>query len=99
MDSLTFDLLIIFICLCFSAFFSCSETALTAMSRARMHALMQSGVKRAGLVLRLRDKKDELIGSILLGNNIVNIGAAARQRWWPCACSARNGARWWPPGC
>lgn len=77
MDSLTFELILIFICLCFSAFFSCSETALTAISRARMFALMQEGVKRAALVIKLRDKKDALIGTILLGNNIVNIGAAS----------------------
>jgi Mg2+/Co2+ transporter CorB len=77
MEFLTVDVFIILICLCFSAFFSCSETALTAVSRARMHALHQGGMKRAGLVIRLRDKKDELIGSILLGNNIVNIGAAS----------------------
>ncbi|MFZ4125640.1 MAG: HlyC/CorC family transporter [Rickettsiales bacterium] len=77
MDQLTFELILIFICLCFSAFFSCSETALTAISRARMFALMQEGVKRAALVIKLRDKKDALIGTILLGNNIVNIGAAS----------------------
>lgn len=77
MDNLTFELILIFICLCFSAFFSCSETALTAISRARMYGLMQDGVKRAGLVIKLRDKKDALIGTILLGNNIVNIAAAS----------------------
>ena len=77
MDFVNLDMLIIFICLLFSAFFSCSETALTAMSRERMHALMQNGVQRAKLVLALRDKKDKLIGTILLGNNIVNIAAAS----------------------
>jgi Mg2+/Co2+ transporter CorB len=77
MDFLSLDLLIILLCLMLSAFFSCSETALTAMSRERMHALMQNGVKRAKLVLALRDKKDKLIGTILLGNNIVNIAAAS----------------------
>lgn len=77
MDLISVDVLIIFICLLFSAFFSCSETALTAMSRERMHALMQNGVERAKLVLALRDKKDKLIGTILLGNNIVNIAAAS----------------------
>ena len=71
------DIAIIFVCLLLSGFFSCSETALTAVSRARMYALMQEGVRRAGMVIRLRDRKDALIGTILLGNNIVNILAAS----------------------
>ena len=77
MESLGVEFLIILVCIFFSAFFSGSETALTAMSRARMYALKQQGVRRAQLVLNLRDKKDKLIGTILLGNNIVNIGAAS----------------------
>lgn len=60
-----------------SAFFSGSETALTAASRARMHALEQDGSKRAGLVSRLMDMPEQLIGAILLGNNLVNILASA----------------------
>ncbi len=60
-----------------SAFFSGSETALTAASRARMHTLERGGSKRAGLVSRLRDKPEKLIGAILLGNNLVNILASA----------------------
>ncbi len=60
-----------------SAFFSGSETALTAASRPRMHNLEQSGISRAGLVNRLLDHKDRLIGAILLGNNLVNIMASA----------------------
>ncbi len=60
-----------------SAFFSGSETALTAASRARMHALAQEGSERAGLVNALRDKPEKLIGAILLGNNLVNILASA----------------------
>ncbi|GBE44080.1 MAG TPA: HlyC/CorC family transporter [Rhizobiales bacterium] len=60
-----------------SAFFSGSETALTAASRARMHTLERDGSKRAGLVNRLRAKPEKLIGAILLGNNLVNILASA----------------------
>ena len=60
-----------------SAFFSGSETALTAASRARMHAMEQDGSKRAGLVSRLTDMPEQLIGAILLGNNLVNILASA----------------------
>ncbi len=60
-----------------SAFFSGSETALTAASRARMHTLESDGDKRAALVNKLREDKDRLIGSLLLGNNLVNISASA----------------------
>lgn len=60
-----------------SAFFSGSETALTGVSKARMHALEMEGNKRAALVNKLRDRKDQLIGAILLGSNIVNTLSAA----------------------
>lgn len=60
-----------------SAFFSCSETALTAASRARMHTLENDGNKRARLVNKLRENKDRLIGGLLLGNNVANIAASA----------------------
>lgn len=60
-----------------SGFFSGSETALTATSRARMHALERDGSKRAGIVNRLIAVRERLIGAILLGNNLVNILASA----------------------
>jgi Mg2+/Co2+ transporter CorB len=59
-----------------SAFFSGSETALTAASRARMHQLEKEGDKRAAAVNRLISDRERLIGSILLGNNLVNILAS-----------------------
>ncbi len=60
-----------------SAFFSGSETALTAASRARMHTLEQDGSARARLVNRLLLSRERLIGAILLGNNLANIAASA----------------------
>ncbi len=60
-----------------SAFFSGSETALTAASRSRMHALAKDGQKRAGLVGNLLESRERLIGALLLGNNLVNILASA----------------------
>ena len=60
-----------------SAFFSGSETALTAASRPAMHHMEQLGSHRANLVNRLRDDNERLIGAILLGNNLVNILASA----------------------
>ncbi|MGL4240342.1 MAG: HlyC/CorC family transporter, partial [Beijerinckiaceae bacterium] len=60
-----------------SAFSSMSETAITASSRARMHALENAGDKRAGIVNRLLALRDRLIGTILIGNNIVNTASAS----------------------
>ncbi len=68
---------IICVLIILSAFFSGSETALTAASRARMHALAQRGSNRARLVNMLMNKPEKLIGAILLGNNFVNILASA----------------------
>lgn len=67
----------ILILLCLSGFFSGSETALTAASRVRLHNLENDGDKKAALVNRIRQKKDHMIGALLLGNNLVNILASA----------------------
>ncbi len=68
---------LIVILLALSAFFSGSETALTAASRARMHHLSENGNRRARTVQKLTDNRERLIGAILLGNNLVNILASA----------------------
>ena len=67
----------IFVLLIMSAFFSGSETALTAASKPMLHQLEQGGNRRAGLINRMLVKKERLIGAILLGNNLVNILAAS----------------------
>ena len=60
-----------------SAIFSGSETALTTASQARMHHLKRKGNRRAGIVSALNDRRERLLGTILLGNNLVNILASA----------------------
>ncbi|MEM1410227.1 MAG: CNNM domain-containing protein, partial [Pseudomonadota bacterium] len=60
-----------------SGFFSGSETALTATSRARMRSLELKGDKKAAAVIRLTEDRERLIGAILLGNNLVNILATS----------------------
>jgi|AraplaMF_Col_mMF_1032025.scaffolds.fasta_scaffold00024_72 Mg2+/Co2+ transporter CorB len=55
-----------------SGFFSGSETALTAVSRARMQALISQGNKRAIRVAKLHEKMEKVIGTVLLGNTLVN---------------------------
>ena len=79
MTDIEFWLLIIaiFILILISAFFSSSETALTAASDARMHQLSKKGDKRASIVKDLRSNRDLLISTLLIGNNAVNVLASA----------------------
>src|SRR5882757_3445139 len=76
----TLDWLSIFaivVCLMLSFFFAGSETALMAFSRARMLRLDKKGNRRAGIVNRLLEVRERLIGALLLGNNAVNIAASS----------------------
>ena len=70
--------LIIILLIMISAFFSSAETALTAASEARIRQLAKTKANRqAERVEKLRKNKDELISTILVGNNLVNILASA----------------------
>lgn len=60
-----------------SAFFSMGETAMSAASRARMLALETGGDARAAIINRLLIARERLIGAMLVGNNIVNVGVSA----------------------
>ena len=75
MDWLTF--LIVILLLAASAFFAASETALTGASRASMLRLSKQGNRDAAVVSSLIGMRERLIGALLLGNNIANIGASA----------------------
>ena len=72
-----FEVSAIVVLLFISFFFSGSETALTALSRARIYKLVTEGNRRARQVEALRERKDEMISTILLANNLVNTVAAA----------------------
>lgn len=63
--------------LLFSAFFSGSETALTAASRGKLRAMSDKGSRGAKTALALTEDSERLIGAVLLGNNLVNILAAS----------------------
>jgi Mg2+/Co2+ transporter CorB len=76
-DSIWLYALAIVVLIGISAFFSGSETALTAASRARMHHRARQGDRRAGIVRHLREEKEILLGALLLGNNMVNILSAS----------------------
>ena len=68
---------IVFGLLALSAVFSAAETALTGASRARMHQLEREGDGAARRVNKLLSDQETMIGSVLLGNNLINILASA----------------------
>ena len=69
-------LLIVFFLLC-SAYFSATETAFSSLSKTRVRAMAERGNRRAELVLSLAERYDDLLSTILVGNNIVNIAIAS----------------------
>ena len=60
-----------------SAFFSATETAFTSLNRIKMKNMANDDVKNAKRVLKLEDRYDKLLSTILIGNNIANIGMTA----------------------
>ena len=60
-----------------SAFFSASETAFTSANRVKLKTMAQGGNKRAQIALNLAEDYDRLLSTILVGNNVVNIGASS----------------------
>lgn len=69
--------ILLVILLILSGFFSMSETALMSVSKIRLRHMVDEGVKGAKLLEKLIEEPNRLLGAILIGNNIVNIGASA----------------------
>lgn len=70
-------LVILFVLLLLSAFFSSAETALTTVNKIRIRSLVEDNVKGAKNVSKLIENPTKLLSAILIGNNIVNISASA----------------------
>ncbi|MCP5415563.1 MAG: HlyC/CorC family transporter [Chromatiaceae bacterium] len=71
------DILILLLLLVLSGLFSGSETALTAISLARAEALVKEGRAGARALLLLKRNATRMLIALLIGNNLVNIGASA----------------------
>ncbi len=71
------DIVLVVVLLLALFFFSCAETSLTVVSKPLMYQLEVEGDSRAALVNRLHSRKERLLGSILLGNTLVQISASA----------------------
>ena len=67
----------IVVLVCLSAFFSGSEMAYSSCNLLRMENLRDEGNKRAGVVVKILERFDDALSAILIGNNLVNIGASA----------------------
>ena len=78
MDSgLIIKIIEIIVLVVMSGYFSATETAFTSLNKIKMKNMANEGNKKAALVLELESKYDKLLTTILIGNNIVNIGMTA----------------------
>lgn len=77
MESDSFSLIVIILCIVMSAYFSATETAFSSLNKIRIKNLAEKGNKKAELVMKLSDNYDSLLSTILIGNNIVNILSAS----------------------
>lgn len=71
------QIILLIVLLFFSALFSASETALMSLSKIRVRHMVESKVRGAKIVSKMIDNPNKLLSGILIGNNIVNIGASA----------------------
>ncbi len=71
------NIVVFIILICLSSFFSCTETAFLSANKIKMRNLAEEGDRRAKKVEKLLSNTDRLYSSILVGNNLVNIGASS----------------------
>ena len=74
LGSMLIALVVILIC---SGFFSAAETSMMALNRIRLNHLVRKGNKSAKLTARLLTHTDQLLGSMLFGNTLLNAAAAS----------------------
>ena len=71
------NIILFIILIIFSAIFSCTETAFLSVNKIRMRTLAEEGNTNAKIVEKLLSNSDRLFSSVLVGNNLVNIGASS----------------------
>lgn len=74
---MTLNITLLVICLVLSGFFSSSETALFSISRIKAFHVAKDGSKTGELIVKMKQDPHTLLTTILIGNNLVNIGGAA----------------------
>ena len=70
-------LCVLLVLILLSAFFSSAETALTTVNKMRIRMLVDDGNKRAIILDKVIKHQSKMLSTVLIGNNIVNIGASA----------------------
>lgn len=75
--SILIKLVILIVLLCLSALFSSAETSLSSLNLISIKKLKKKGIQEAQILDRLLNKSSKILATILIGNNIVNIGATA----------------------
>lgn len=73
----TLGLVLLFLCLLLSAFFSSSETAFISLQKLRLRQMADKGNTRAKQVATLMERPEQFLSTVLVGNNLVNTAAAA----------------------
>ncbi|MCR4842697.1 MAG: hemolysin family protein [Eubacterium sp.] len=76
-QSLTIRFICLIILIFLSGFFSAAETALTTANRIRIKTLAEEGNRRAGRLMKIYEDRHGMLGTILVGNNIVNLSASS----------------------
>lgn len=71
------SIIIFFICIVLSGYFSSSETAFTSLRAVKLKTQAKNGDKRAAKTLKLQQRFDEVLSTILIGNNLVNIASSS----------------------
>ena len=74
---MNFELILLCVCLFLSGFFSMSETALFSISKVKAFHISKDGSKSGRLILEMKEASHTLLTTILIGNNLVNIGASS----------------------
>ena len=77
MSGYSSQLILMAVLIALSAFFSATETAFSSLNRTRLKNMAEHGNKRAEKTLALAERYDELLSTILVGNNIVNIALSS----------------------
>ena len=90
---------ILIVLVALSAFFSATETAFTSLNRIRLKNKADAGDRRAAQALYLVDRYDNLLSTILVGNNIVNLSASSLGTvFFTVGPGMKNGAWGGTPG-
>ena len=76
MNNITYVIIMVVLVI-LSAYFSATETAFSSLNKTKIKALCEKENKRAQLTYKISEEYDKLISTILIGNNIVNIGLAS----------------------